>query len=112
MRPKKRVLLYCADAVAGEQLGWMLEIRSTLLRVTTVASVEAFVRAASGSEAFDCVVVYRSKLGETPMAAGRRCADEQVCGLLREARSGGVVVELMDVRRGFSLAVAADRMVA
>jgi hypothetical protein len=94
MRPKKRVLLYCADAVAVEQLGLVLEVRSTLLRVTAVSSVEGFVQAASRG-AFDCVVVYRSTLGETPLVSGR-FADEQVYELLRGARSGGVVVELMD----------------
>lgn len=93
MRPKKQVLLYCADAVAAEQMGWLLEIRNVLLRVTAVSSVGAFVQAAAA--AFDCVVIYRSQLGEAPTVGGR-FSDEQVCELVRGAKSGGVVVELMD----------------
>lgn len=99
MRPKKHILLYCADAPAGEQLGWLLEVRCLhpRVQVTTVSSLEGFVSAASATVAgFDCVIIYRSKLGEKPLVDARTCADRQICELLSSVKSGGVVLELMD----------------
>lgn len=94
MRPKRNVLLYCAEAPAVERLAMVLEVRSLRMRVTAVASPEEFARAAR-KDVFDVVVVYRSKLGEAPLLSGLGCADSEVYRLLGGAHEC-VVVELMD----------------
>lgn len=93
MRQKKNVLLYCADAVAGEQMKFLLEVRSLLLRVTAVSSPEKFLGEAL-AEAFDCVVVYRSNLGGKPLAGQVAGADAWICALIGMAKSGRIVVEV------------------
>jgi hypothetical protein len=97
MRPIRKVLLYCADHVEAEQLGWILHVRCGpyTTYATTVSSPAAFVREASATGAsFDCVVIYRSKLGGEPLMGKMKSADEKIYSLVRTSKSGGAVVEV------------------
>ena len=98
MRPKKNVLLYCAEADLGDHLAWVLDIRMNGVRMAKASSPELFLTAAMAANAeFDCVVVVRTKLGERPLAYGRKCADAQVFALLEAA---GVRMLTVEVQNG------------
>lgn len=74
MRPKKRVLLYCADADLGGMVGKVLETRLTRpgVKVTPAACVAEVERRSQEKGArFDCIVIYRTAKGRDSADDGR-----------------------------------------
>jgi hypothetical protein len=85
-RPKKRMLLYCADAELGSAIALTLRVRLLATAVSTSTPQEFLWESMADGPAFDCVVMVRSELG--------RYGDASVLALLHG--EGPLTVEVMN----------------
>jgi hypothetical protein len=110
MKPKKKILLYCADDARREELSYAIWARCVWAKVYDVSTAEGFSNALASGIEFDCIVLVPSwkprekawihkflmaypdatraievrakSYGEGPSLAGRRVVDGDMASLI------------------------------